>query len=639
MTKRKTMNFITGWLESHERGFAFCMPEEGQDIFIAKENRNGAMHRDRVKVRLIQPSSPDRKAEGEVVKVLERNVRPIVGTFHQAKGYGFVTPDDPRYGTDIYIGASLKKGAQNKDKVAAVIEFWPKRHDKNPQGRIVDVIGHHKAKGIEISSLAYQFNLPTEFSARALREAERLPDRVEAIGDRIDYRSLLTVTIDGADAKDFDDAISIQKTETGHRLWVHIADVSHYVKKGSAIDKEAYERGTSVYLLDRVIPMLPEALSNGICSLNPHVDRLTVTCRMDVDQGGQVRAYAFEASAIRSDHRLVYTDVSDQLEGIRDVYDDPDLIEMLETCQDLFQILYTKRHERGAIDFDFPERKITLDKDGRPIDIRPEERRVANRIIEEFMVLANETVAVHFHKKKVPFFYRVHEDPAVQKIMALENILRNFGIHLQEGVSPKALQGVVEAVQGKEEARVVETMLLRSLSKARYTPETLAHFGLATDHYTHFTSPIRRYPDLIVHRIIRDEWNGKVHSKSDLVFQKYLAEAGEHTSIMERNAEEAERTAEDLMACIYMDQFVGSVFDGVVSGVTNFGIFVELDNTVEGLVAYRDMNKDFYVYDEVNMRAVGTDTGKTIALGDKVRVRVAGVNMDRNEINFIFAER
>lgn len=638
MTKKETRYYMNGRLESHEKGFAFCIPDEGPDVFIAKENRKGAMHKDRVKVRLLEPSSPNRKAEGEVVKILERHVAPIVGTYYKAKGYGFVEPDDKRFGKDIYVASSLAKSAQNKDKVAVVIESWPKRHDKKAQGRIVDIIGSKNAKGVEISSIAYQYNLPTAFSVRALREAERLPDRVSDIEDRVDYRDLFTVTIDGEDAKDFDDAVSITKIPTGYRLWVHIADVSHYVKKGSAIDQDAYLRGTSVYMLDRVIPMLPESLSNGICSLNPHVDRLTVTCKMDIDNRGLVRAYAFEESAIRSDYRLVYTDVSDHLEGVSKVFDDPVLDEMLETCADLYEILRAKRHDRGAIDFDFPERKITLDKKGRPIDIRPAERRIANRIIEEFMLLANETVALHFHKKNVPFFYRVHEDPSAQKIVSLEQVLTGFGIHLDDGVSPKALQEVVEKVQGTDGAKAVETMLLRSLSKARYTSEALPHFGLAADHYTHFTSPIRRYPDLIVHRILRDEWKGKLHGRSDLVFQKYLAEAGEHTSTTERNAEEAERTAEELMACLYMESFVGSVFDGIVSGVTGFGIFVELENTVEGLVAYRDMQGDYFIYDEANMRAVGTDSGQVYQLGQRVKVRVTGVNIDRHEINFAFAK-
>lgn len=637
------MNLLRGKFVGHSKGYGFVIPdEEGlDDIFIPPHEVNGALNGDTVLIRVLKESSGE-KREGTVIKVVERAKTTFVGTYQANRGFGFVVPDDNRINMDIFVAKEDSLGAVDGHKVVVEVTSWPSEI-KSATGVIIKILGHKNDPGVDILSIIYQHEIPPEFPDEVLKEAARIPDEIteEDLAGRRDLRNETIVTIDGADAKDLDDAVTVTKNEDGtYKLGVHIADVSYYVKEGSLIDQEAYKRGTSVYLADRVIPMIPHRLSNGICSLNPKVDRLTISCEMIIDQNGHVIDHEIFPSVIRTTERMTYSDVYKILEE-----EDEELIErykplvpMFKEMKELALILWNKRMKRGAIDFDFDEAKIVVNEEGWPIDVVVRDRTIAERIIEEFMLCANETVAEHFHWMEVPFLYRVHEEPKPEKLQRFFEFITNFGLIVRgtgNSVHPKALQEILESVDGLPEEPVISTMLLRSLQQARYYPESIGHFGLSTEFYTHFTSPIRRYPDLIVHRLIRTYlFEGDVSQKTLNNWAQVMDEIAEHTSFCERRAVEAERDVEALKKAQFMSDKIGEEFVGIVSSVTSFGIFVELPNTIEGLVHITNLTDDYYHFDERQMIMVGEYTGRIFRIGDEVKVRVANVNLDESSIDF-----
>ncbi|QQK07770.1 ribonuclease R [Miniphocaeibacter halophilus] len=629
-----------GTLQGNKAGFAYFIEENKSisDVFISKDSLNGGKHKDRVLIRILVDEKESRSAEGEVVKIIEESKTPIVGTYKDSKQFGFVIPDDSKYGFDIFIAKRDKNGAKNNDKVVIKLKDTVK-NGKSPEGIITSVLGNKNEKGVDISSIALEFQLPYEFSNKLLEKADKVPQKVskEEIKKRKDFRDLFTVTIDGEDAKDFDDAVSIDKKGDNYILYVHIADVAHYVAKGSALDREAYKRGNSVYLLDRVIPMLPKQLSNGICSLNPNVDRLTITCKMEINPKGKVVDYKFFESVVNSDYRLVYEKVSDILENKSDYYNDDYLNNKLRIMAELFEILKDKRKNRGSIDFNFVESKIILDENGKAVDVVKEERRVANRIIEEFMIVTNETVGAHFGYMEEPFIYRVHIEPSKEKVLQFKNIIKKFGYFLKgQDIYSKDFQKILEDVKGKPEEMLVSTLLLRSLSKAEYSLEPDIHFGLSSMFYSHFTSPIRRYPDLFIHRILKNFIHNKPNTKNIKAYLEMIDEVAHHCSITERRAEEAEYEVNDMKMAEYMEQHIGEEFEGIISSLTNFGIFVQLNNGIEGLVQYAQMKDDYYTFNQESYIVVGETRNKMYNLGQQVTVKVIDASSSRRQIDFEF---
>ena len=638
---------ITGKLQGHERGFGFLIPEdkERKDIFVPAENMNGAMHGDKVIVNITRRGDEDRREEGEIIKILERKNTTIVGTFEDNKNFGFVVPDERKIGYDIFIPKARSKGAKTNQKVVIEITTWPMAR-RNPEGKVIEVLGYLSEQGTDILSIIRQFELPEEFPKQVKKIAQEIPqevDREEAV-KRVDLRDLNTFTIDGADAKDIDDAVSIELKENGnYYLGVHIADVSHYVKMNSIIDKEAEKRGNSVYLIDRVIPMLPEELSNGICSLNPNVDRLCLSVFMEIDKNGKVVDNKIVEGLMNSKHRLVYDDVSDFLED-----DDVDakeklkgVTEDLKLMEELMDILYIKRERRGSINFDFPETEITLDKSGVPVEIKQRDRRIADKLIEEFMLVCNETVGERFFWSDIPFLYRTHDEPSPEKIAAFSKVLHNFGYSIkgQQEVHPKELQLLSKEIKGKKEEPLLSTLMLRSMKKAIYSEEQGIHFGLAAEYYSHFTAPIRRYSDLIVHRIIKEYINGRLDRKLTSKLDKILPEIADQVSMTEKRAEEAEREVEDMKKAQYMKKHIGEEFDGIISSLTNFGIFIQLENTIEGLVHFNNMLDDYYHFDEENYHIIGDRTKKMYKLGDEVKIRVTNSDVMKRDIDFEIVEK
>lgn len=633
---------VAGTLQGHERGFGFLIPNDKtrDDVFIPVENLNGAMHGDKIIVNIVNRGEAGRREEGEVIRILERTNRTIVGTFEDNKNFGFVVPDDHKIGYDIFIPKAHTQNAKTNQKVVVEITTWPEPR-RNPEGKVVEVLGYLDEKGTDILSIIRQFNLPEEFPEKVQEFARQIEGEVEPdeILGRVDLRHLNTFTIDGFDAKDLDDAVSIEKKENGnYYLGVHIADVAHYVRERSPLDKEALNRGNSVYLIDRVIPMLPKELSNGICSINPGVDRLTLSILMEIDSKGKVVDHEIVEGVITSKQRLVYDDVSNFLEN-----DDEEakkklsnVLEDLKLMEELCYILYEKREVRGSIDFEFPETKIILDEKGVPVEIRKEERRIANRIIEEFMLVCNETVAERFFWAEVPFLYRIHEEPSEEKMASFSKLIHNFGYRFkgQNEVHPKELQLLTKEIKGKTEETLINTLMLRSLKKARYSSEPDIHYGLASKYYSHFTAPIRRYPDLVIHRIIKAYINGKLNHKVEENLEAKLPEIAEHTSMTERRAEEAEREVEDMKKAQYMTKHIGEEFEGIISSLTNFGMFVQLENTIEGLVHFTNMLDDYYHFDEENYYIIGERTKRQYKLGDIVKIRVLDADVMRRNIDF-----
>jgi ribonuclease R len=639
------MGLLVGKVQGHQRGYAFLIPEDDrEDVFIPASGLNGAMNGDKVVVKVFKEIKEGKRSEGEVIRILDRVNKTVIGSFEDSKNFGFVVPDEKRIYQDIYIPKGNTMGAHSGDIVIAEITKWPEKR-RSPEGKIVEILGKKGEKGIDILTIIKKYNLPEEFPEKVQKYTENIPDEIkeEEYNNRVDLRDKKIITIDGEDAKDLDDAISIEKLPNGNfYLGVHIADVSHYVKEKNPLDKEALKRGTSVYLVDRVIPMLPKKLSNGICSLNPKVDRLTLSCFMEIDKTGKVLNHKVVESVINSSERMTYTDVNkilkDNDQQLIKKYDY--LMENFKLMEELCKILYKKRINRGAIDFDFEECKIILDEEGKPAEIKPYEREIGNRIIEEFMLVCNETIAEYMFWANIPFVYRIHEEPDSEKLQHFNEFVYNLGysIKYSKEIHPKALQEVVEKVKGKKEETVINTLLLRSLKQAKYSPECVGHFGLAARYYCHFTSPIRRYPDLIIHRIIKEYIKGRTTEKRIKKLEGEVAYASVQSSEMERLAEEAEREVDDLKKAEYMSERIGEVYDGIISSVTAFGLFVELPNTVEGLVHISTLLDDYYVYDERGLRLIGEKTKKIYRLGDEVKIKVDKVDLDSYEVYFALIE-
>lgn len=639
--KIDTDYLVVGKLQGHERGFGFVMPEdkESPDVYISAEAMKGAMHGDKVVANVIKRSQGGKRQEGEIIRILERKNQFIVGTYEDNKNFGFLIPDNQKIFHDVFIAKTHLNGAKNGQKVVVEITQWPEPR-RNPEGKVSEILGYPNETGTDVLSILKQFELPEEFPKKVQRFAQNIEDKIskDELIDRRDLRKLKTFTIDGEDAKDLDDAISIEKLENGnYKLGVHIADVSHYVEEASPLDKEAYKRGNSVYLVDRVIPMLPKELSNGICSLNPNIDRLCLSVLMEIDENGRVLSHEILETVINSYKRLIYDDVSDYLEeNTQESREKVDgILEELDLMAELMNLLKIQRENRGSIDFNFPETQIILDERGKPIDIRKADRRVANRIIEEFMLVTNETVAEQFFWAEIPFLYRIHEEPSEERMTAFSKFIHNLGYKLKgKEIHPKDLQILTEEIEGKKEELVISTMMLRSLKKARYSMDQDVHFGLAAKYYSHFTAPIRRYPDLVIHRIIKQFIKGNMGLGKQDMLKKSLPEIAEHTSATERTAQEAEREVQDLKMTQYMSERIGEEYEGIISSLTNFGMFVQLENTIEGLIPFSQMLDDYYQFDEEKLQIVGERTKKMYNLGDKVKIEVVGADIVRRNIDF-----
>ncbi|WP_281183044.1 ribonuclease R [Staphylococcus schleiferi] len=637
---------VRGTLSQNKKGFAFLRPEEEdmEDIFIPPTKINRAMDGDTVIVEVKKSRGDFRKGkfEGEVKAIESHSIKQVVGTFSEARHFGFVVPDDKRIMQDIFIPKGQDLGAIDGHKVLVQITKYSDGTN-NPEGQVSAILGHKNDPGVDILSIIYQHGIEIEFPDDVLKEAERIPETIQPseLEGRQDLRQDLTITIDGADAKDLDDAIAVKKLDHGNtELTVSIADVSYYVKEGSALDREAYDRSTSVYLVDRVIPMIPHRLSNGICSLNPNVDRLAMSCRMVINPEGKVIKHEIFDSVIHSNARMTYEAVNriitDRDPETRQKY--RELVPMLDLAKDLSQTLIDMRKKRGEIDFDIKEAKVLVNEEGIPKEVVTRERGEGERLIESFMLIANETIAEHFSKMEVPFIYRVHEQPKSERLRQFFDFITNFGIMIQgtgEDIHPSTLQSISEEITGRPEDMVISTMMLRSMQQAHYDAENLGHFGLAADYYTHFTSPIRRYPDLIVHRLIRKYLIEKsMDGKAKHEWEEKLPQIAEHTSQRERRAVDAERYTDELKKAEYMIQHIGNEFEGVISSVANFGMFIELPNTIEGMINVQNMTDDYYHFDERQMALIGERKATVYRIGDVVKVKVVHVDVEERQIDF-----
>lgn len=641
----KQFGLLLGTISRHPKGFGFFVPEysKADDIFIPASDLNGAVNGDYVAVRIRREAARNARAEGEVVRILQHKIQQIVGTFEKNRNFGFVVPDDKRFGSDIFISKENFNGAQNNMKVLVEIVQWPKKNQK-AEGRVIQVIGKKGASGVDMLSVILSYGLPQQFPIDVLMYVELFSNIIpsEEIKKRRDLRNLQIITIDGEDAKDLDDAISVEKLENGnYLLGVHIADVGHYVPEDSILDKEALERATSVYLIDRVIPMLPPKLSNELCSLNAGEDKLTLSCMMEIDPQGIVVSHEIFESIICVDYRMTYKDVSkillDQEFQLNEKY--KTIVPMLQDMESLQEVLEEKRKIRGAIEFCVPESKVTLDKKGHPVQIGWIEQGVANKIIEEFMLCANETVAEHYFWLEVPFLYRVHEKPKTEDMANVNKFLQTFGYNIKytnDNIHAKEYQKIVETVAGKSEETVVNTILLRSMQHARYDTNALGHFGLATQYYSHFTSPIRRYPDLAIHRVIKELLcsGEQLNEKRAKQLEEKMNYYAERSSMLEKIAEEAERKSIDLKKTEYMSQYVGETYFAKISGVTNFGFFVQLENSVEGLVHISTLKSDFYQFNQECYSLIGERTRNVYQIGQAVKVRLTKVNIEDCQIDF-----
>lgn len=620
-------------------GFFISDNEKMKDVFISKENLKQAFQGDRVKIEIIKEAESGRNAEGRVVDIIEHNKAKIIGTYEQSKNFGFVICDNKSIGKDIYIGKKYSMNAKNKDKVIVEIINIPKKG--NPEGRIVEIIGHKNDKNVDIYTIIAKHDIPYQFSKETKKEVLFIDEKLKEsdyVG-RVDFRDLFTVTIDGRDSKDFDDAISIEKNGEDYDLYVHIADVANYVKRSTAIDNDAYDRGNSTYLYNIVVPMLPKELSNGICSLNPNSDRLTLSLKMTINNKGKVIANDFYQAVINSNYRLVYDDVNDFLDDKNEsIYTDEILKEKLLLFDELYKILRAKRDERGAIDFNFTESQIDVSDDGKVLNIEVLERGSGNKMIEEFMLIANETVATLFAYMDFPFIYRIHEKPKAEKIEKFKKFLNTMGYNIRgNDLYPKDFQKILKEVEGEDKEKIVNLLMLRTMQKARYSKDCKEHFGLSTKFYTHFTSPIRRYPDLIVHRLLKAYIENKLDKFNRVSLENSIEKSSEHLSITERRSEDCEREVEDLMKCKYMRRFIGCEFYGEISSVTDFGIYIELENTVEGLFMYK-FSKNHYEFIEEKLQAYDTTNKKYYNLGDRVKVRVKKIDIMKKNIDFELLE-
>ncbi len=645
--------FLTGTYLSNSKGFGFVEIEgREEDLYIPEDMTGGAFHRDTVQVALL-PENTGRRMEAQVVRILARGITQVVGTYERSgENYGFVVPDNTKLAQDIFVPKERSKGAVSGHKVVVEITDYG-TGKRNPEGRVTEILGHINDPGVDIMSIVRNYELPVEFSEKVMNQAGRVSQEVSEAdrAGRRDLRDLVMVTIDGEDAKDLDDAVSVSFDGEKYRLGVHIADVANYVQENSALDREALNRGTSVYLVDRVIPMLPHALSNGICSLNEGVDRLALSCLMTVDMSGNIADYEICESVVRVNKRMTYTVVKELLEDgdlveSREAYAQyRELLPMFREMEQLAGVLRAKRRKRGSIDFDFPECKIYLDKEGHPLDIRPYERNVATDIIEDFMLAANETIAQHFYWMELPFVYRVHDVPDGERIRKLAAMISSFGYTMKavgrtgqktsgDEVHPKEIQKLLSKIAGTPEEPMISRLALRSMRQAKYSVECTGHFGLACQYYCHFTSPIRRYPDLQIHRIIKEQLRMRLGEERIAHYRGILPEVAKHSSETERRADEAERETDKLKKVEYMEDHVGECFEGVISGVTSWGMYVELPNTVEGMVHVSKLPGDYFYYNESACEMVGEATGKSYKLGMRVRVRVDGCDRFNKTIDF-----
>ena len=649
-------HLLTGMFIGNAKGFGFVeIDGREEDLYISEDQINGAFHKDTVEVALL-PEQEGKRQEAKVVRIIARGITQVVGTYDGSReNYGFVVPDNARLSQDIFVPKERSKGAMTGHKVVAEITDYGS-DKKSPEGKVVEILGHINDPGVDILSIVRNYELPMEFPAKIMNQAERVPQEVSGAdrAGRRDLRDVTMVTIDGEDAKDLDDAVSVAFDGEKYHLGVHIADVTNYVQENSALDREALKRGTSVYLVDRVIPMLPHALSNGICSLNEGVDRLALSCLMTVDLKGEIVDYDICESVIRVNKRMSYTVVKALLEdeGLADQEEYrqySELFPVFKEMEKLAAILREKRRKRGSIDFDFPECKIILDREGHPLDIKPYERNVATDIIEDFMLAANETVAQHFYWMEMPFVYRVHDVPDGEKIRKLATFINNFGYYMKavgrtgqkasgEEVHPKEIQKLLANVAGTPEGAMVSRLALRRMKQAKYSVECSGHFGLACQYYCHFTSPIRRYPDLQIHRIIKEQLRGRLGEERAAHYREILPEVAKHSSETERRADEAERETDKLKKVEYMEERIGEIYEGVVSGITSWGLYVELPNTVEGLVHISKIPGDYYYYNEGACEMTGQATGKSYKLGMPVKVRVEGCDRFNRTIDFGIAD-
>lgn len=640
-------NIVVGEFMATQRGFGFVRVEEWEDdIFIPEYATRNAFHGDTVKVRLNgHGGRGGRRKEGEIIQIVQRSIQTVVGTFSRNKNVTFVIPDNGKFTSDIYIPKGGTLDAVNGHKVVVELTDYG-NETKSPEGYVRQILGHQNDPGVDILSIVKSFDLPEEFPEDVMHQVAGVPNSVDSseIAGRVDIRALDTVTIDGEDAKDLDDAITIEKKENGmYELGVHIADVSHYVTENSPLDKEAIHRGTSVYLVDRVIPMLPHKLSNGICSLNAGEDRLALSCFMTIDTKGQVIAHRLAETIVNVNERMSYTDVNDILTNHKEetIKRYEAFIPMFETMKELAIMLRKNRKKKGSIDFDFPECKIKLDEKGHPVDIIPYDRNIATKIIEEFMLAANQTVAEEYFWLEIPFVYRTHDYPELEKIQDLARMTASFGHHIkvgQEEVHPREIQKLIEEIEGTEEEDFLSRLTLRSMKRAQYSTVNTGHFGLATQYYSHFTSPIRRYPDLQIHRIIKENLRFGISNKRYAHYEEILPRIAKTSSDRERLADDAEREVDKLKKAEYMADYIGATFFGVVSGVTSWGIYVELSNTVEGMVRLADMEDDQYHFEEDKYRVVGHYTGKEYRMGQKVQVKVAHVDKLTRTIDFVMMD-
>lgn len=633
---------IIGVFIAHERGFGFVTPEnnEGEkDIFIPAKSVNGALNEDVVEVEIVDESGKSK--EGKIKKIIRRGKATLVGTFQNCRNFGFVVPDDKRFGTDIFISKKHFGKARNNHKVVVKITKYPEKGRK-AEGEIIEVIGNINQAGVDMLSLIKEYKLPARFPEDVVEDAKAFGDKIDMkdAKNRVDLRDRIVFTIDGEEAKDLDDAVMIEKTKDGEHyiLDVHIADVSHYVKDRSKLDREARIRGTSIYMLDRVIPMLPRELSNGLCSLNAGQDRYTLSVQMEIDKDGNVVASDIYKGIIRVTERMSYTDVQKILDNsdekiVKKYYKYIDHFKLME---ELAKILKAKRMKQGYLNLDVPESKIVLDNiTGKCIDVKKYETSFANEIIEQFMLTANETVAERFYWLEVPFIYRVHEEPDIDKVKELNKFLFNLGykIHIsQDVVHSSAFSKVLEEVKGKPEEKVVSNLILRTLKVAKYESENLGHFGIASKYYCHFTSPIRRYPDLFIHRVISEYFGSSDKQKER--FAEKAPKYAKNSSEREKVAQKVEREAESMKKAEFMEDKIGNVYDGIISSVTNFGIFVELESTVEGLIRFEDLGDEYFIYNESNRTLIGEKSNKIYKIGDKVKIKVIKASKEAREIDF-----
>ena len=635
---------LIGTFISNARGFGFVEVEGcEQDFFIPESEVNGAFHQDKVQIEILKGQHGKRQ-EARITAILSHELTRIVGTYDNVGSFGFVLPDNEKLTSDIFVPKERSKGAVTGHKVVVELtDYGDDRH--KPEGKVIEILGHVNDPGVDILSIIKGFALPEGFPEKVVNQAVRVAkDVTEAdMAGRKDLRGLSMVTIDGEDAKDLDDAVSLYKEDHLYYLGVHIADVTNYVQENSALDREARERGTSIYLVDRVIPMLPHVLSNGICSLNMKEDRLALSCLMTIDEKGNVIDHEIVETVINVNQRMSYTDVNKIIEGDKETKERfRELTPMFLLMKELADIVREKRKNRGSIDFDFPESKIILDENGVPLSIQPYERNAANKIIEDFMLLANETVAQHFYWMEVPFVYRSHDYPDPEKILKLGTFITNFGYHIKvksgdNEIHPKEIQKLLGKIEGTQEEALISRLTLRSMKRAQYTVDCNGHFGLACQYYCHFTSPIRRYPDLQIHRIIKEQLRGKLSEKRIEHYQSLLPQVAKHSSEMERRADEAERETDKLKKVQYMEQRIGEVFEGVISGVTSWGIYVELPDTVEGMIHVSRLSGDYYYCNEETYEMIGRDTGRCFKLGQKIRIMVDGVDYLQKSIDFVLA--